>query len=35
MALNGINYAKPVDCTVIAQDADATEISLVENTIRQ
>jgi len=35
MALNGINYAEPVPCTVIAEDADATEISLVENTIRQ
>lgn len=35
MALNGINYAQPVPCTVIAADADATEISLVENTIRQ
>lgn len=35
MALNGINYEKPVDCTVIAENADATEVSLVENTIRQ
>lgn len=35
MALNGINYTEPVNCTVIAQNADATEISLVENTIRQ
>jgi ParB family transcriptional regulator, chromosome partitioning protein len=35
MAMNGINYAEPIPCTVIAEDADATEISLVENTIRQ
>jgi ParB family transcriptional regulator, chromosome partitioning protein len=35
MALNGINYGKPVPCTIIAEDADAVEISLVENTIRQ
>jgi len=35
MTLNGINYAEPVRCLLIDESADATEISLVENTIRQ